>query len=150
MLDPYNRFFTGLSTASLVALLGYNYRNETLDRHNKSLWVALGCSLLLRALPFVIDRINEPTVDTKTVEEVIDLDIEGLSVNNPFSLPGMKCKGCANAVHNALNSVDGVYQNSVSLDEKTAKVFVKGKKVTEQQVDDVLRPLGFRAKKAKQ
>lgn len=61
----------------------------------------------------------------------------------------MKCMGCANAVHNALNSVEGVQQNSVSLDEKTAKVFTKGKKVTEQEVDDALRPLGFRAKKVK-
>jgi copper chaperone CopZ len=61
----------------------------------------------------------------------------------------MKCKGCANAVHNALNSVEGVQQNSVSLDEHTAKIFTKGKKVSETDLDDVLRPLGFKAKKKK-
>lgn len=60
----------------------------------------------------------------------------------------MKCKGCANAVHNALNSVTGVEQNAVNLEGHTAKIFTKGKKVSEQDVDDVLRPLGFRARKA--
>jgi hypothetical protein len=77
VLDPYNRLFTTVSTASLVALLGYNYRNETLNWSNKSLLVAVGASLLLRSLPFVIDRLNNPVVDASTVEEVIEVDIEG-------------------------------------------------------------------------
>eukprot|EP01127_Copromyxa_protea_P018027 TRINITY_DN5586_c0_g1_i1.p1 TRINITY_DN5586_c0_g1~~TRINITY_DN5586_c0_g1_i1.p1 ORF type:complete len:182 (-),score=40.41 TRINITY_DN5586_c0_g1_i1:27-572(-) len=135
VLDPYNTFFTTLSTASLIGLLGYNYHNETLNTSNKSLWMAVAASLLLRSFPLIVDKLNNPTIDDQLIEEVIDLEIEG-----------MKCKGCANAVHNALNSVEGVEQNSVFFDDRTAKIYTKGKKVTEAELDDALKPLGFKAK----
>jgi len=56
----------------------------------------------------------------------------------------MKCLGCANAIHNVLNTVDGVVQNQVLLEEKQAIVYIKpSAHVDDDKLKEVIDNLGF-------
>jgi len=96
------------------------------------MWLSLLLSLFLVVSPYIVKYINNPSTPA-TAEEIIYLNVEG-----------MKCLGCANAIHNVLNSVDGVVQNQVLLEEKQAIVYTKSSAhVDEDKLKEVIDDLGF-------
>lgn len=59
-----------------------------------------------------------------------------------FEISGMKCKGCVETITNALNSIDGVYAEKVSLKNKKATVLLKDYVVMET-ICSSLTKLGY-------
>jgi copper chaperone CopZ len=60
-----------------------------------------------------------------------------------FNVEGMHCSHCQAAVQTALKAVKGVKKVEVSLEQKTATVFVKEGKVQVSDLMDAVKNAGF-------
>jgi len=134
ILDPYRPIFLAMSASSFGTMLYFNHqtgRPLTSFRNVFSLALVVGLALL----PKLVDYVNTPSPPA-LADQVFEVD-----------LSGMKCVGCANAVHNALNTIDGVVQNRVVLEEQAAEIYVRGDKpLTDDALEAALGDLGFGGK----
>jgi copper chaperone len=60
-----------------------------------------------------------------------------------YRVEGMKCGGCAAAVKSALESVPGVEQATVSLEEKSARVVYDDGEATPARLRESVEAAGF-------
>lgn len=60
-----------------------------------------------------------------------------------IAIEGMTCQGCVNSVTKALNTVDGVNQVEVSLENNQAKVSYDDAKATEVDLKTAIEDAGY-------
>lgn len=65
-----------------------------------------------------------------------------------LKITGMTCDGCANALRNALLSLDGVYDATVSYETGIANVQLDAKKVDNAKLDDAVSKAGFKVQRS--
>ncbi|GAB4276501.1 MAG: hypothetical protein Kow0029_18520 [Candidatus Rifleibacteriota bacterium] len=75
--------------------------------------------------------------ESETCEQVITLDIEGMSCNN-----------CANAINRIISEIPGVIEVQVSLHDKTA--LIKGNKLEAEKICQAINELGYQASERKE
>lgn len=63
--------------------------------------------------------------------------------NTIIKVDGMSCSHCENAVKNAVSSLEGVAEVSVSLDEKTVSVKFDNTKVSLDQIKNEIEEQGY-------
>ena len=62
-----------------------------------------------------------------------------------LNIEGMHCTGCSTRLEKVLNTVDGVEDAKVSLEEKKADIKYDETQVSEKELIDVVEDAGFKA-----
>lgn len=72
-------------------------------------------------------------------------DVPADAAKVELTVTGMSCDGCANALHNALLGVEGVFTADVSFESGKAAVSYDGKKLKVDDLIAVITKAGYKA-----
>ena len=74
-----------------------------------------------------------------------DKAVPASAVTAAFRVDGMHCAGCDNAIHEALNKMNGVYKVDVKMADKRVIVAFDKSKVTAEAITKAINDAGFKA-----
>jgi copper chaperone CopZ len=60
-----------------------------------------------------------------------------------WTIPGIKCQGCADKLKSTLEGVNGILLEGLNMEEKRVSLSYNASRLNEQQVKDTLSQAGF-------